>query len=252
MADLHYPRSIGSEDAALPSWIQFVVFAREDIKGSSPISTINLYMPEETSQPSTVKWAERELGAAGAGVNVYRQTGGDFGKAVTAMGAAAGATAATNLLQAAASRFSVNYDAAAGVASAALGKTINPYLTAVFEGVGFRDFAFKFKFSPHTESDCQVIDDIVKEFRMAALPDQTMKGALFTYPHEVQIEYKFQGRKHPWLKSFRRSVIEYVDVSYGVGNQWTTFRNGFPTLIQLTLKFKEIQLVLRKDVEEGF
>lgn len=266
MADktLQYPPNLGEagaehSTAVLPSWIQFSIFERKRLGDSSLVSVVNLYMPDSLTQPSTVKWNDRALGPAGAALSLAQGRSSSIGSGALALGtsaAAAGVTsAATNLVTKYAKDLNISYDAAAGAdfTSAATGLTTNPYLTAIFEGVGFRNFSFTFRFSPHTEEDCVTIDNIVKEFRMAALPKALTgsAGSVFAYPHEVQIEYKFNGEKHRWLHNFRRSVIEAIDVNYGIGDQWSTYRNGFPTMIQLQMRFKEIQLVLRDDVETG-
>lgn len=250
---LQYPHNIGTTDATLPSWIQFLVFRRTTIQDSVPISTINLYMPNDIRMPSSISWGTKELGAVGAALSAH-SNGVSAGAYDTASRTAM--NIANNILGKAASNYNVNYDLAKDAASVASGTVLNPYLTAIFNGVDFRDFAFRFTFSPHMESDCQVIDDIIKEFRMASLPtaNSLVGQTVLDYPHEVQINYKFKdgGENHPWLKNFRRSVITSIDIDYGTGNSWTTFRNGFPTMIQLDLRFKEIQLVLREDVERGF
>lgn len=252
-----YPANLGTEDAVIPSWIQFTLFDRKSLGDSPPNTIINLYMPEDITQPSTVSWGQENLGAAGAGLAALRGQA-TIGEAGSAMGLQAAATIATNqtnkLLGKVKKSFNIDLDLnqAVKVGKVAGGVVTNPYLTAIFEGVGFREFQFRFKFTPHSEFDCVVIDNIVRRFREAALPDQIANGTVFTYPMEIAIECKFDDDKNKWLQSFKRSVITSIDVAYGIGDQWTTFRNGFPTVVVLSLRFKEIQIVVRSDIKEGF
>lgn len=254
---LQYPSSLGTVEAVIPSWIQFTLFERKSLEDSSPVHLINLYMPEELTQPSTVSWGQAAMGASGAAIAGMRgQISGSEAAAGIAAGAATniGSNIAGGLLGNVKKRFNIDLDLSKGVQAAQVlgGRIVNPYLTAIFEGVGFREFQFRFKFTPHSEEDCTVIDNIVRRFREAALPDQELEGAVFAYPMEISIECKFNKDRNKWLQSFKRSVITSIDVAYGIGDQWTTFRNGFPTVIVLSLRFKEIQIVVRKDIARGF
>ena len=218
-------------------------------------------MPEELRIPSTVNWQAFDGGPVGAGLRALR--GGADGASAAMTGAgAAGLTA----LKAMGNEFMARTARSAGVtadlgavgnaASAAAGATQNPYLTAVFNGVEFRKFSFRFKFSPTTSGECKTIDDIIKEFRSASLPPNNMTDPILLYPDECQIRYVFDENgspvDHPYLKKFKRSVITGIDVTYGDGSQWTQFRNGFPTTVTLSMEFMEIDPVYRKDVEGGF
>ncbi len=252
---LTYPKSLGT---VLPSSIEFRIYERSSIKDSSVKQIINLYMPEETRMPSSVRWGSAEMGAIGAGINASRQ-GAGMGSAawqtLTAGATHAGLAAINNMVGKASDKLlGMNYDAAAAgrAASAATGITLNPYLTAIFNGVDFRSFNFTFKFAPHSLSDCDDIDKIVSAFRKASLPDGHSGDITMKYPDEFEIKYMFDGAENKWLRKFKRSVLTEIDVVYGAGDQWSQHRNGFPTMITLTMKFTEIEIVMRKDVEEGF
>lgn len=255
---LTYPASLST--AELPASIEFTIFERRSIQKSDIYQIINLYMPEEVSFPSTVKWNDEPLGVAGAMLHGFAENhgaAGSIGGAVSAGGGAAIAALVAavghNVGQGASKAAGVNYNAekAANVASVATGKVANPFLTAVFGGVNFRNFSFKFKFAPHREEDCVVIDNIVKSLRSASLPSRGIGGGYFNYPHEFQIRYLLGGKEHKWLKKFKRCVLEGIDVSIGSGDQWSQLRNGYPTMTIVDLKFQEIELVLRDDVETG-
>ena len=255
-----YPASL--QNAGFQNgYIQFALFARDRIDTSGLSSIIALYMPEELSIPSTVKWKDEALGAVGAGLQVTRN-GGGAGAAAYAMGKSAfisgGAAAGISAAGALAKSAGVNLDEGhlKNAASAASKQTLNPYLTMIFEGVDFRKYSFRFKFTPATEADCSTIDRIIREFRAASLPNNEQGDALLKYPDEVEIAYMFNGSNgvevHPWLKKFKRSVITGLDVSYGDGSQWTQFRNGFPTVVSLKMDLMEIDPVYRLDVLRGY
>lgn len=256
MAIYTYPGSVGGE-GVLPAWMEFRIMERNSPRNSTSRHTINLYMPEQVSMPSTVNWGASPMGAVGAAINSYKADQSLTGAALAGAGAAGAQFAASKghaIGHTIGKMAGMNYSQEKGGAavSAAIGKTMNPYLTAVFEGVGFRTFNFGFRFSPHSEDDCEKIDNIVTEFRKSALPDSHSGDAVLNYPDEFDISYKFGKDDNKWLRKFKRSVLMDIDVKYGSGDTWSQHRNGFPTMISLSLTFKEIEIVLRKDVEEGF
>lgn len=211
-------------------------------------------MPEDLSIPTTTKWgADQNLGVTGAGLKALRGGGAGAGEALGAAIGHGGAAAISALAEYGARTFGIPYsqDSANAAVSVATGSVLNPYLTAVFDGVDFRNFAFRFKFSPFNEGECDEINTIINEFRKAALPSSSGLGTL-NYPDEFEIEYQFNGKNHPFLHKFRRSVLTDIDVQYGAGDQWSQHRNGMPTMINLSMKFKEIDIVLRDDIDRGF
>lgn len=248
MADLTYPESLKADTGLLPANIEFTICERQKITSSSIKSTINLYMPEQLSIPNTTKW-DSDLSGPIAALAGAMQT--MRGPEIQRAGGAIAGAATQNVLTKIASMAGITPDTAPqgpAALSVATGMVKNPYLTAVFGGVDFRNFRFNFKFSPISLKDCQVIDDIIKEFRAGALPGYSAVPGHLAYPSEFMIRYKFEGQDHPWLKKFKRAVCTSVDVKYGQGSQWTQYRNGFPTLITLDLSFKEIQIVTAEEV----
>jgi hypothetical protein len=138
---------------------------------------------------------------------------------------------------------------AGDLGSATTGAIVNPFLTQIFRGVNFRNFAYEFNLTPFHPEDCQTILDIVKTFRKWALPAGEATDWKLGYPGEVEIQYQFFGEENPWIHKFKRSVITSIDVVYTGAGQWGMMRNGFPaeTVIKLTLS--EIEIVTRPDVE---
>lgn len=261
---LRYPKTLGDLDAN-PAWIQFAFFERKSPKVSTVGDKIHLYMPEQVAQPSTVSWDAENFGFIGNAlrtgaanvVNAYKQK--DIGALVagatkqaenviiggvdlmTARGLANIGSMAVGLMGGNVS--------AEGLMGEIGGKVPNPYLTMIFRGINFRDFAFSFKFFPHSEDDCKTIDDIIKSFRANSLPNYEGAGDVFLgYPMECEISYMWENNRNPWLHRFKRAVCTGIDVDYTSSGMFSTMRNGFPSEIVLTTKWSEIDLVTRKDV----
>lgn len=141
-----------------------------------------------------------------------------------------------------------------GLGEQAAGMMLNPYLTQVFRAIDFRNFQYTFRFVPFAPSDCDTILEIINTFRKWALPEGEQGGAsvFLGYPGEVEIEYIFEGGGNPYLHKFKRSVITSIDVNYTGAGMWTMMRNGFPTETVMNVTFSEIQIIVRKDVENGY
>lgn len=252
MAFLYYPPKIQNADLH-PAYMEFKFFERKDPKGDTLSDTIYLYMPERASQPSTVSWETEKFGIigesiAGAAGNPW-SVGGAFDGAMK-LGEAGAARGMSNLLAAAANALGGSVSAQ-GILGESTGKISNPYLTMVFRGVDFRNFQYNFKFFPFQESDCDMIDKIIKTFRGNSLPPGDIGAPLLKYPKEVAIAYKWRGENNKWLNNFKKAVITGIDVDYTPNGMFSVMRNGFPSCIEMNVKFSEIEIVLRKDVMEG-
>lgn len=246
---LSYPKSIG-DPASQPASIMFSFYERESYKKSAPSDIIHLYMPEDVNQPSTTAWDAEAFGLVGATMAGSRNAG-IAGGAMDAASAAWG-SAKANIASSIIGKMGGNVSAEAYMGETQ-GRIPNPYVTMVFKGVDFRKFQMVFTFAPFTESDCKVIDDIVKTFRGNSLPPGSgeNKGPVFLgYPMEVEIKYLWMGKDNEWLHKFKRSVITGVEVDNAAAGMFSTMRNGFPTNTKVTLSLSEVEIVLRDDVKQ--
>lgn len=245
MAILHYPSHIGTDDSENPGWIEISIFERKSPKVSVPDSTINLYMPEQLRNPNVVSWGNDSLGTLGnmaVGQSYDDASNGAISRAFHQVAASAG----SYMLKAGGGN--VSADTLLG----ASGKVKNPFLIALFKGVDFRTFEMEFKFVPFSESDCNSIQNIIKTLRASSLPDNSQGDTILGYPKEFEIRYIWKGQENRYLNKFKRCVLTGIDVNYTGMGQWAVMRNGFPAEIFLTLRFSEIEILLRKDIEEGY
>lgn len=251
MAHFSYPHNIGDAESQ-PASVMFSFYERESYQKSTPSDIIHLYMPDGVQQPSTVAWDNEAFGFVGATIAGSRNAG--VLGTVTEGTERAWEQGKANIMSKLANKMGgqVSAEALMGEIS---GKIPNPYVTMVFKGVDFRKFQMEFKFAPFSEKDCEIIDGIIKAFRMNALPPGSgaNKGPAFLgYPQEVEIKYLWMGKDNKWLHKFKRSVLTGVDVNYAAAGVFSTQRNGFPSNIIVSLNFSEIEIILRDDVKEGF
>ena len=254
MNTLQYPQNAEATSGEGHAAIQFTIFERNDRNSTNPITSIFLYMPKQVALPNTVSWGADSFGsnmgryaAAGGGWEGLKSMAGgamdDLGSLTERSGGWAGAVAGL---------FSSDFKEKNWAVS---GHVKNPFLTALFRGVDLRTFAFQFQFYPHNEAEGQEIHKIIKELRMAALPPGSGNGGgpgWLKYPREFEIKYMMNGEESKYLYKFRRCVLQDISVNYTPNGRWAMFRNGMPVQVDLDLKFMEIEIILRKDVEEGY
>jgi hypothetical protein len=251
MAHYKYPAGVG--DDVFQACIQFSEWERKDRNSSSPANTFTLYMPERLTNPNTVSWDAEKLGVlAGIGTKMINGEMG-VGSGAANIGESAATRGGFNLASSLAQKLGSGVSAET-LMGATSQKIPNPYLTMLFRGVDFRTFEFLFKLYPHSQDDTTVIYDMIKAFRMASLPPGrgSSGDSILGYPNEFTIEYQFEGKPNRWLNRFKRCVLVGIDTDYTGSGMWSMTRDGFPAEITLNLRFTEIEIVLRQDVEDGY
>jgi hypothetical protein len=143
---------------------------------------------------------------------------------------------------------------AADIASAlsvSTGTALNPFRETVFESVDFRSFAFKYKFYPKNKRESDDVHKIIETFKFHMHPEMSAGKLFFIYPSEFNITYYFGNDENGYFHRFATCVLENMDVSYG-GEQFSSFRDGSPTEINMSLTFRELEILTKNMISEGY
>ena len=138
-----------------------------------------------------------------------------------------------------------------------LGKAQNPQLQVLFRGVDFRQFQFDFVFTPYSEAESKTIKDIIKTFKMAAAPKITSNGVFsqglfLEVPETFKLQFYYGNQINTNVPTIGECVITDINVDYSP-NGWSTFNDGSPTQIKMTLKLQETVIVDKTRIQdEGF
>lgn len=143
---------------------------------------------------------------------------------------------------------SVDMQSAIGVSS---GTALNPFKEVVFESVDFRSFAFKYRFMPKNAAESEAVKNIIKLFKFHMHPEMSEQKLFFIYPSEFQITYYFEGAENPYFHKFAPCALESMEVTYG-GEQFSAFRDGHPTEVNMTLTFRELEIMTKKMIDKGY
>ena len=88
------------------------------------------------------------------------------------------------------------------------------------------------------------------------LPEMVQGSAnRLTMPNTFDIQYMYAGVENQYLHKISTCVLETMNVTYG-GDRYKTFEanaNGAPPVeVQITLAFKEMDLITREKANQGF
>jgi len=135
--------------------------------------------------------------------------------------------------------------------SASSGTSLNPFKETVFESVDFRSFVFKYKFYPKNKKESADVFRIIETFKFHMHPEMSDGNLFFIYPSEFNITYYFGQQRNSYFHKFTTCVLESMDVSYG-GEQFSSFRNGEPTEINVSLTFRELEVLTKSMINQGY
>jgi len=134
------------------------------------------------------------------------------------------------------------------------GLALNPQVELLFKNIQHREFMFDFKFAPRNEREAEAIREIIKKFRFFAAPEvpTTNNGRYFIPPSEFDIEFMVGPYRNTAIPRLSTCVLQGIDVNYGSAGQWTAFKDGMPVEISMQLRFKEVEILHKKLIDEGF
>jgi hypothetical protein len=214
---------------------------------------IALYMPPSLSVSYNSKYGDKEIGVLAAA-----------GSAALAAFASQSGTQRDSNLRSALDNIGKGLETAvmATVDTVAPGATAllalekgairTPKMELMFEGIGRREFSFEFTFIPKDVEEARTIQDIVKQFKfhMASnYTDTTFRE--MEIPSFFNIRYMYRADENPFLNKISTCALEGMDVSYG-GDRFVSYEGGRPQTTKISLKFKEMEIITKDQIDKGF
>ena len=140
----------------------------------------------------------------------------------------------------------------------ASGEIFADRMELAFKGVGRRSFSYNFKMIPRNQKEADEIRKIIFAFKANMLPE--LKNGkdrdTMTVPNTFNIQYMHRGKENDYIHRVSECFLENVQVTYG-GDRYKTFDpvdgDGAPPVeTQLNLAFKEIEIITRERVFQGY
>jgi|TARA_B100001094_G_scaffold197685_1_gene191801 hypothetical protein len=122
----------------------------------------------------------------------------------------------------------------------------NPKKEQIFKNMDFRTFQYDYQFFPRSPEESNNIRNIVNTFKYHMHPEfKDSDGFLYTYPGEFEIYYYMGSNENPYVHKHTSAVLKEVNVNYTPQGQFTSFDNGAPTQINMTLSFQELSILTK-------
>ena len=221
-------------------------------------TAISLYMPPQVQVSYTSNYTDTEIGAA---ANIAAAAYQDFqgggkvldivGKSLKKLGpefsdgAIAMALGAADMIP--------GLQGAQEVIDIQRGFIKAPQMELAFKGISKRQFQYSFVMMPKSEAEAEQVEAIVKTFKAHMLPSMTLGDVRrLNIPSTFDIQYCYDNAKpNPHLHKISTCVLETMSVSYG-GDRYKAYEGGRPVVTNLSLNFKEMDLITREDIEQGY
>ena len=139
----------------------------------------------------------------------------------------------------------------------AFGEADNPYMEVLFDSMSLRTFTYNFNFAPKSEEEAEEVQRIIQLFRFHMAPE--LRPGINRYlglPSQFDIHYMFLSKaghtsENNFYNRIATCVLQDCKVNY-TPNGVKSFEDGGPTATTMTLTFKEIELLTKDKIAEGF
>ena len=277
--DLYYPIDIGAMERT-GHYVQFFINVQEQSKikfpkGSFNVRTgigstasresstlsieraptkrlaasIQLYMPNQVSVQHKANYSEEEIGAAitATGGAIDKIMNGQYGDVVSTDRMKEGlSNVATGVAD------KVGLTGAKSAKNIASGRVTNNRMETMFNGIEKRNFSFDFKMVPKSEKESENIKNIVNMFRFHSMPEfYAGSERTLISPSTFDIKYMHKTGEHTFMNRISTCVLESVDVKYG-GDRTQFFYNDAPSQTEISLSFKELEIITKERIAEGY
>jgi hypothetical protein len=131
---------------------------------------------------------------------------------------------------------------------------INPRVEVLFSTTNQRQFVFEFLMAPRNEQESKTIEQIVRTLRFHAVPElnSSTGGLTFIPPAEFDITFFHKGVENVKIPRINTCVLNRIDVDYSPQGVYSTFKNGYPVAVRLSLAFTEIEMLHKARIVQGF
>lgn len=127
----------------------------------------------------------------------------------------------------------------------------NPFREQFFERIDFRTFNFRHTFMPKNQTEANNVRSIINQFKFHMHPELVgTKNLMFLYPSEFDIKYMYRENENDYFNKISTCVLEDMNVEYG-GDIFSTFEDGRPVEVNMTLRFKELELLTKERIKEA-
>ena len=138
---------------------------------------------------------------------------------------------------------------------AALGQMpFNPRVEVLYANTPQRGFQFDFLLAPSSEKESETIHQIYQTLRFHQAPEVNngLYTLMWTAPSDFDITFYHRGQENTKLPRINTCVLETIDMNPAPTGTYSTFSNGHPVAWQMSLRFRELEILHKLRVLQGF
>ena len=127
----------------------------------------------------------------------------------------------------------------------------------LYQGTNFRQFSLAFTFTPKSQAEAQIVNNILYQFKYYAAPalaqgKTSSSEAMFLIPPAIfNVKFFFKGIDNKYLPKYADCVLKNIDVNYAP-NGFAAHIDGAPVQTHMTLQFEEIEIVDKARLSKGY
>lgn len=144
------------------------------------------------------------------------------------------------------------------------GYPINPKIEVMFSHTPQRAFRMELLMAPKNQKESETVKNIIDTLRYHSAPEISGNGPipgidfgagiipLFIPPAEFDITFYHKGKENTKIPRINTCAIEQIEVDYAPSGIYSTFTNGHPVQVRLSLAFRELEILHKERVTQGF
>jgi hypothetical protein len=202
-------------------------------------AAIALYVPNELNIRYSASWSEEDTAEFQA-----------FARGAQEEGRALGGSFRSGIVKEALGALALNKGPGGASLGIGSGLAANPKKEQAFKNVDFRTFTFDYRFAPKSQTEAQNVLNIIRALKYHMHPELSKNGFLYIYPSEFDIVYYKGGAENLNIHRHTSCVLTEMNVNYTPNGVFSTFPNGMPTQINVTMTFKELMLLSKELIEK--
>jgi len=137
------------------------------------------------------------------------------------------------------------------------GAVINENVELLFRGVNLREsFPLAFDLAPRDADEAREIKEMVYFLKKEMSPKKgttagNAGGLFLTAPSVFKVQYMSGQNPHPYLNRYKICALQGLGLNFTASNTYTTYSDGTPVHMQLTLQFQELTPIYREDYDSA-
>ena len=130
------------------------------------------------------------------------------------------------------------------------GQVYNPNVELLYSAPKMRVFSFNFDFVPKNAAEGQIVNQIIKNFKVWSSPQPN--GGMFEVPHVWQVTYMAGGSPNQNMNKFKKAALTSVGVqANSQSDMHVSHYDYVPIMTSISLSFMEVDIITRDDQNQG-